>query len=489
MRKTFRLLAAGAAIVTALVAVHATAYAAVEGNGSITESAGALKVEKAIEKINQPSGLATALDGGFVVVGSGSNQISKWQNGKLSPVTTQTAAGYFDGTTANSAFNQPNDAAVNSKDVIYVSDTENHVVRKIVNDRVYTAAGNGKAGSKNGKFGEAQFNAPTGLAIDSKDNVYVADSLNHVIRIISPEGVTATFAGNVNEKGGYKDGSAAEALFNEPMGLVFDEKGGLYVADSGNHLIRYIHEGKVTTVAGKPTAVDSLTGYMTGGYANGPSSEARFNRPRGLAYAEGVLFVADSLNNRIRAVQADRKVVSIAGQSAPGDKVGAVDAAQFNQPSSLLYAAGKLYVSDTLNNSVKVLAVDPKALKPVHTKEELIAGAELLPASKDVQVWLEGKQVKFSASQKPYKSGDKTYLPVRALFQAWGAELKWHAAAKELSLAKQEWKLSLKANAKRTVVIEKGIMYVEVSYLEDAASFLIAQDSEYNAIIISSGQQ
>lgn len=489
MKNTFRLLAAGTAILTALVTVNATAYAAVEEIVSKAESTSATSVAKVMDKISQPSGLSMTPDGGIIVVSSGSNQISRWQNGKLSPVTTQTAAGYLDGTTVNSAFNQPYDSAMNSKGVIYVSDTENHVVRKIVNDRVYTAAGNGKAGSDDGKFGEVQFNAPTGLAIDAKDNVYVADSLNNVIRMISPEGVTTIFAGSVTETGGYKNGTVAEALFNEPMGLVFDDKGGLYVADSGNHLIRYIYEGKVTTYAGKPTAVDTLTGYMSGGYANGSGDEARFNRPRGLAYAGGVLFVADSLNNRIRAMQADRKVISIAGMSKPGDKVGTADMAQFNQPSSLLYAAGKLYVADTLNNSVKVLAVDSKALKPIHNKEELIAGTELLPASKDVQVWLEGKHVKFAAAQKPYKSGDRTYLPVRALFQAWGADLKWNAAAKELRLAKNGWKLALKANAKRTVVIEKGIMYVEVAYLEDAASFLIAQDTEFNAIIISSEQQ
>jgi site-specific recombinase XerD len=73
------------------------------------------------------------------------------------------------------------------------------------------------------------------------------------------------------------------------------------------------------------------------------------------------------------------------------------------------------------------------------------------------------------------------------LFEAWGAEIKWNAAKKEVRLAKKGWKLTLKANAKRTVVLNKGVMYVEAVYLEDAASFLIAHDDEFNAIIISSG--
>ncbi|OMF23851.1 hypothetical protein BK133_23450 [Paenibacillus sp. FSL H8-0548] len=486
MKNKIRILAVSTALATALVALNGAAYAATENVAAITDQTSEAAIAKVIEKVSQPWGLTAAPDGGIYVIGSGSNQISKWQDGKLTPVTAQTKTGYFDGTTANSTFNQPTYSVVNSKGVLYVTDTENHVVRRIVNERVYTAAGNGEAGNENGKFGEARFNAPMGLAVDAKDNVYVADSLNNVIRVITPEGVTSTFAGAGNGTSGYKDGSADEALFNEPTGLVFDEKGGLYVADSGNHLIRYIHDGKVTTIAGKPTAVDALTGYMEGGYVNGKSGEAKFNRPRGLAYADGVLFVADSLNNRIRAVRADGSVITIAGQSTAGDAVGEVEKAQFNQPSSLLYISGKLYVADTLNNTVKVLAVIPGALKPVVTKEDLIAGTELLPASAEVQVWLEGKQVKFNAGQKPYTSGDKTYLSARAVFEAWGAEIKWNAASKEVYVTKQDWKLTLKANAKGTIVLTKGTLYVDADYLADAASLFLAHDEEFNAIIMSS---
>ncbi|NIK78233.1 WD40 repeat protein [Paenibacillus castaneae] len=492
MINKIRIFAAGTALVTALAVGGVPALAATGQDTAIAISAVEPNIDYAIEGISQPWGLASAPDGSMVIVGSESNQISKWQNGKLTAITSQTTAGYLDGATSSSSFDHPTYSIVNSKGAIYVSDTDNHVIRKIVNDKVYTAAGNGKEGHKDGQFGDGQFgdvqfNAPTGLAVDGDDNIYVADSLNNVIRKITPDGVTSTFAGVVSEAGGYKDGSAAEAIFNEPMGLVFDEKGGLYVADSGNHLIRYIHNGKVTTVAGKATAVDTLTGYMAGGYTNGLSSTARFNRPRGLAYADGVLLIADSLNNRIRALQANGKVITIAGNSAPGNKLGVPAEAQFNQPSSLLFTAGKLYISDTLNNSVKVLDIIPKSLQPVVTKEDLIVGTELLPASKDTQVWLDGKLLKFSAAQKPYQSGDKTYLPVRELFQAWGADVKWNTAAREVHVAKGDWKLVLKANAKRTVVLEKGTVYVDVSYLEDAASFVIAHDEEYNAVIIYSG--
>ncbi|WP_171056370.1 stalk domain-containing protein [Paenibacillus sinopodophylli] len=488
MKTKFRILAVGTALATALVTFNLNTYAAnAEESIAAAEQTGTAQVSAAIEKISQPWGLAAAVDGGIIVVGAGSNQISKWQTGGLTAVTNQTASGYFDGTTVNSTFNHPSYAALNSKGVIYVSDTDNHVVRRIVKDRVYTAAGNGQPGYENGKFGEVQFNAPSGIAIDEKDHVFVADSLNNVIRVISPEGVTTTFAGVAGETGGYKDGDVTEAKFNEPMGLAFDEKGGLYVADSGNHLIRYIRDGKVTTIAGKATTVDALTGYMQGGYATGASKDAQFNRPRGLAYAEGILYIADSLNNRIRAVK-EGVVITIAGQSKPGNVLGSADTAQFNQPSALLYTAGKLYIADTLNDSVKQLEVSSKSLKPIINLQELMEGTALLPAGKDPQVWLDGKQVKFNASQQPFKKGDKTYLPVRAVFAAWGAEIKWNAAAKEAVLSKQEWKLALKVNAKRTVLLERGTLYVEADYLADAGSFLLAHENGFNAIIIGSGQ-
>lgn len=478
MKRRFTIFAAGTALITALVAVNIPVFAASDTT----------PVTFAIEQVSQPWGLAAAADGGIIVVSSGSNQMNKFKDGQLSSLAGQTKSGYLDGAASASTFNNPTYSAVDSKGTVFVSDTDNHAIRKIENNKVYTFAGNGQEGYKDGKYGDVRFHAPTGLALDADNNVYVADTLNNVIRKITPEGIVSTFAGVAGDTGGYKDGSAAEAVFNEPMGLVVDGKGGLYVADSGNHLIRYIHDGKVTTIAGKATNVDALTGYMTGGYVNGTSSEARFNRPRGLAYADGVLFIADSLNNRIRAIQPSGKVVTIAGQSTPGNKVGAAEDAQFNQPSSLLYHSGKLYVSDTLNDSVKVLEVNPAALKPVNSKEDLIEGTELLPAGKDIQVWIDGKQVKFSSAKNIYKSGTKTYIPIRALFAALGADVKWNAAAKEVKVAKGDWKLALKPDAKRNVLILKGTAYVEASYLENAASFLVAYDEEFNAIVINSGQ-
>lgn len=489
MNRKLQVLTAGTALFTALVvgnvsvlAVSSTQY----GVDSVAVNAKSTNVTYVIENINQPWGLAATADGGMIIVNAAGNEVSKYMNGEILSLAGQTKSGYYDGIASAALFNNPTYTAVDSKGTVYVSDTDNNAVRKLTNGKVYTAAGNGKAGYKEGKFGETELNAPAGLAIDASNNVYVADTLNHVIRKITPEGIVSTFAGIGLETGGYQDGAASEAKFNEPMGLVFDEKGGLYVADSGNHLIRYIFEGKVTTVAGKPTAIDSLTGYMTGGYVNGKNKEARFNRPRGLTYADGVLFVADSLNNRIRAVQADGTTVNIAGQGDPGNTLGSVEKAQFNQPSAVAYVSGKLYIADTLGNSVKGINIDPKALQPVQSKEDLLAGTELLPAYEDIQVLVNGKQMEFPSAKKPFHQGGKVYLPVRSLFESIHVEVIWQAKSREVLLTSENWKQILKLN--ENVLIQKGTTYIESSYFEKVAGAMVVYDEESNAIVVKSGK-
>ncbi|WP_438348038.1 stalk domain-containing protein [Paenibacillus sp. FA6] len=444
-------------------------------------------VAYAAQNVNQPWGITAASDDSIIIVQSGSGQVSKWTNGKLVSIAGQDQSGYFDGIASKAAFSQPTFTVVDSKGTIYVSDTDNHVIRKVKDGKVYTLAGNGTAGYKDGKLGEAQFNAPGGLSVDAKDNLYVADTLNHVIRKITPEGIVTTYAGVTGQTGGYQDGLLAGARFNEPMGLVFDEKGKLYIADSGNQLIRLIDGDTVETFAGKLTEVDPITGYMAGGYRNGEKAEALFNRPRGLAYKDGVLFIADSLNHRVRAVQPDGRVLNIAGQSKPGNGTGAVEEAMFNQPSALAFVAGKLYVSDTMNNSVKILNVNPKALQSVRSEEDLLDATELSPTGDDMQVWLDGRQILFPPTTKPFQNVDGIYIPVRTMFDSLGAQVKWFEVSKEVRVAKDDWNLDLKLNTDQDILLLHGSMYVEISHLRKVDSLLLAYDEESRAIVIDSG--
>lgn len=489
MKKELISIVCGFMLISAVPSSIVTAEAVQPVSGNVQGSINQNISSNAVLSLKQPWGL-TAVSGSndLIIVQSGSSTISKWSNGELQTVAGQGAEGYIDGKSAKALFNHPTYTAADSKGIIYISDTDNHVIRKIKNGEVYTFAGTGAAGYKDGQPNTAQFNAPGGLAIDNNDNVYVADTLNHVIRKVTPEGIVTTFAGQQDNIGAYLDGSVASAKFNEPVGLVFDETGNLYVADSGNQMIRLIKGNMVETFAGKATTVNPVTGYMAGGFHNGDRLSALFNRPRGLAYADGVLLIADSLNHRVRAIQKDGRVITVAGQGTSGDQVGALDKVMFNQPSGVAFASGKLYVTDTLNNKLKVLSLDLQALKPLRSEGDLLDAVSLLPAGKEMQVWLDGVQVKLNTNNLSLEQSGKIYLPVRALFSAWGADIRWDSASKETMISKGEWTLSLKPDASLNVQNIKGTLYVAADYLPMVSAFMQVYDEDSHAIVLESGQ-
>lgn len=489
MKKELISIVCGLMLVSAVPSSIVTAEAVQPTNGNVQVSIDHNISSNAVLSLKQPWGL-TAVPGSneLIIVQSGNGTISKWSNGALQTVAGQGADGYIDGKSAKALFNHPTYTAADSKGNIYISDTDNHVIRKIKDGEVYTLAGTGVAGYKDGPPDVAQFNAPGGLAIDSNDNIYVADTLNHVIRKVTPKGIVTTFVGLQGNNGAYLDGAVASAKFNEPLGLVFDESGNLYVADSGNQMIRLIKGGKVETFAGKATLVDPVTGYMAGGFQNGERLSALFNRPRGLAYANGVLLIADSLNYRVRAIQKDGKVITVAGQGNSGDQVGVLDKVMFNQPSGVALASGKLYVTDTLNNKLKVLNLDLQALKPLRSEADLLDAVSLLPVGKEMQVWLDGVQVKLNTNNLPLEQSGKIYLPVRALFSAWGADIRWDSASKETMISKGEWTLSLKPDASLNVQNIKDTLYVAAEYLPTVSAFMQVYDEDSHAIVLESGQ-
>ena len=137
---------------------------------------------------------------------------------------------------------------------LYVADTDNDTIRKIVasTGAVTTFAGlAGSSGSADGTGSAARFNNPSGVAVDGAGNVYVADTLNNTLRKVSASGVVSTLAGSTGTSGS-TDGTGTAALFYGPQGLAIDAGGNLYVADTNNHTIRKVvpSTGVVTTVAG-----------------------------------------------------------------------------------------------------------------------------------------------------------------------------------------------------------------------------------------------
>ena len=268
---------------------------------------------------------------------------------KISPagmVTTlagkQLEAGFADGQGTAARFNRPMGVAVDGADNVYVADTYNDTIRKISpTGMVTTLAGSpGVEGTADGLGSAARFYFPDSVAVDSLGNVYVADGASHTIRKINPAGLVTTLAGNAGEPGS-ENGPVNAARFNFPSGVAVDGAANVYVADSGNHTIRKISpEGMVTTLAGSPGIE---------GAADGPGSGARFKSPRGVAAdTNGVVYVADSNNSTIRKINLAGMVTTLAGSpEESGHENGNGSAARFYYPSSVAVdGAGNVYVPD-----------------------------------------------------------------------------------------------------------------------------------------------
>ena len=260
--------------------------------------------------------------------------------------------GGTNGTGTNALFGDPAAIVADASGNVFVADSQNHAIRRIsTNGVVSTFAGQlGTPGSSNGTGTQAQFDTPSGIAMDQSGNFFVSDTGNHTIRKISPAGVVSTIAG-LAEQSGFTNGIGAAARFNSPLGLAVALSGTVYVADCGNHLIRAILPGNVvTTLAGGPE---------NWGSDDGIGGDARFNGPVGLSLnAEGNLFVSDSNNHTIRRITPNGSVTTWAG--VPGGD-GCVNGdrltARFSKPAELaIDQKNNLFVADSFNHVIRKIS-------------------------------------------------------------------------------------------------------------------------------------
>lgn len=204
----------------------------------------------------------------------------------------------------HAAFSDPFGIAVTDEGTVYVADAgESNRIRKITPDGTVTTFAGGSEGFSDGLATAASFNTPSGLALDGDGNLFVADTGNNRIRKITSEGQVSTVAGDGTA--GYKDGPAAQAQFNGPIGIAVDKRGNIYVADAYNDRIRLItNDGLVSTVAGKGSP----------GYSDGDRSAAQFDTPCGIVIAnDGSLIVADTGNDRLRKITPEGNVTTLPG--------------------------------------------------------------------------------------------------------------------------------------------------------------------------------
>jgi DNA-binding beta-propeller fold protein YncE len=302
-------------------------------------------------QFNYPTGLAISPNGGAIYVADQSNnRIRMIRDGQVTTVAGSGMYGYADGAALQAQFNYPTGLAISPNGgAIYVADQWNHRIRMIRDGQVTTVAGSGVPRYADGAALQAQFFYPTGLAISPNgDAIYVADYGNHRIRMIRDGQVTTVAGSGVR---GYADSAALQAQFNHPTRLAISPNGGaIYVADEGNHRIRMIRDGQVTTVAGSGVE----------GYADGAALQAQFNYPTGLAISPngGAIYVADQHNNRIRMIR-DGQVTTVAGSGVPEDVYGAAFQAQFNCPTALTISpkGDAIYEADLYNKRIRMICV------------------------------------------------------------------------------------------------------------------------------------
>jgi sugar lactone lactonase YvrE len=245
---------------------------------------------------------------------------------------------------------QPGYVAVDAEGNLFFS-VINHAVLRLdaTTGSLTLVAGNGTAGysGDDGPASRAQLDTPTGLAVDSAGNVYIADFRNNRIREVS-DGTITTVAGTGVPGYGGNNGPATSAQLYNPTGVAVDPAGNLYIADAGNNRIRKVSNGVITTVAG-----DGIQGFSGD---NGPATTAQLNIPNAVAVdAAGNLYIADDANNRIRKVS-NGVIVTVAGNGTAGysGDNGPATSAQLNEPLGIAVdAAGSLYIGDFKNQSIR----------------------------------------------------------------------------------------------------------------------------------------
>jgi sugar lactone lactonase YvrE len=257
--------------------------------------------------------------------------------------------GSTDDTGAAARFYGPGGVAVDAAGNVYVADTGNHTIRKVTAAGAVTtfAGAAGVPGSTDGPGSAARFAGPSGIAVDRSGNLYVADRDNHTIRKITSSGVVTTLAGKAGQLG-TADGTGSAAAFYDPSGVAVDSAGNVYVADTDNYTIRKVTAGgTVTTLAGSPSQLGS---------ADGTGSAASFDSPSGVAVdGAGTVYVADYYSRAVRVVTAAGVVTTLAGAAdSPGSTDGTGSAAQFSGPDAVaIDSAGNLYVADQYNYSIR----------------------------------------------------------------------------------------------------------------------------------------
>jgi len=295
----------------------------------------------------------------LIVMGSCEQSIKKHS---VSTYAGKTKMGFHNGDHLDGEFSNPSGIASDDQGNIFIADSQNNAIRKIdKHGRVSTLAGNGNVGAVDGKGAEATFFFPLALAADQHGNIYVADTRNNLIRMITLNGEVKTIAGK---------GSQA---FDNPEGIAVDKEGNIFVSDRNDQIYEINKAGKITLYAG--------TGIT--GSTDGHRLKASFYIPKGLAFDnDGNLFVSDSFNNCIRKISKDGMVSTLAGCHRKGKKDGQGDSACFFHPAGIAIDKHQnIFVADAGNQVIRKIDAQAKVSTLAGTGERGWTDGDLLKAT------------------------------------------------------------------------------------------------------------
>ena len=313
-------------------------------------------------ELNKPSGITTDVLGNLYIADYANNRIRKINSlGNITTIAGTGTAGFSgDGGQATSAkLSSPISVILDAEGNLYIADESNNRIRKVnTSGIITTVVGNGAGagsftccyGGDGGQATNAELNEPSDLAFDSQGNLYISDWLNNCIRKVSTNGIISTVAGNGTSNGGFSGdgGQATAAKLFEPSAITIDVLNNLYIVDEANNRVRKINsQGIISTIAGNGTA-----GYSGDG---GQAAIAELNSPLVITSdTYGNLYVADG--DRIRKIDNLGIINTIAGngtQGFSGDGWQATSA-EFYGPSGLCFDdTGNLFISDFSNNRIR----------------------------------------------------------------------------------------------------------------------------------------
>ena len=307
-------------------------------------------------QLNYPRGVAVDGAGNLYIADASNHRIRKVDStGTITTIAGSGERGFSgDGDPATEArLRSPTGVAVDGAGNLYIGDSGNHRIRKVDSSGlISTIAGTGERGfgGDGGPAVQAQLAIPRGLAADGAGNLFIADWLNHRIRKVDAAGTITKFAGGGEITFSGDGGPAGGAQLRSPSGVAADGAGNLYIADRNAYRIRKVDSaGVISTIAG--------TGEVGFGGDGGPATEARLTYPGGVAAdGAGNLYIAEDSDHRIRKVDSAGVITTIAGtgERGFGGDGGPAVQAQFTYPRGIAAdSAGNLYIADTLNSRIR----------------------------------------------------------------------------------------------------------------------------------------